>query len=378
MADAVVVDAVVVGAGETAVATANAVLEADGDALVVIVGRDAGVRADPRLVVVDGEATGIERLPSGGFLLEVLTAGGTLCVSSGMVAIASPWCDHWRSWLAELGAVPGTRASSGHRKPGPAEVDVHGESSVDGLFVVADDQAHAAGNRIARARGRRVRQSAQDRMIYDQIWSVHRERRPDPMVVTAVRRMSEEDGRRRFVDLGCGVGRNALFAAAQGMDAIAVDHSARAVEQLRATAGKSGLRVQAHEMDFVTWLDDDQPLADIVACVAAVHHVDPDPVVVHGVLERIAALVAPGGYAHIALLTDIRYGDLPAPPGRMMISRAEGDALLASALRDLEPIESATVFVRHDDVVLMDVAKGEFARSFYESTRTDVLLHRSM
>lgn len=362
------VDAVVVGDDE-AVATARALLEACDTAVVVVIAADA--------------VTGLERLPGKGFRLEAGTPAGRRRMTAAMLAVPAR-DDCWRARLAELGAMPAAPAPSvpgvrQMRDTGPVEVDVHGESSVAGLFVL-DGRAEAVGRRMAQVRTRRASQSTQDRMVYDLMWSVDKERVPDPQVVDAITGMlaARRGAPVRFADLGCGVGRNALHAAARGLDVVAVDHSSRAIEQLRATADRLGLPVDAVESDFVGWLDGDPEPADIVTCVSAVHHVSPDPDVVGAVLERIAAVVAPGGYLYLALLTDINYGDLPAPPGRLMVSAQEGEKLLTSALRDLQVVEMEPTFVRHDDVVLMDHARGEFVRSFYECVRIDALLHRSV
>ncbi|HUQ56473.1 class I SAM-dependent methyltransferase [Lentzea sp.] len=374
-----VVDAVVVGDDE-AVATAHALLDARGSAQVVVITAAEG--PDPRAAIVNGTVTGLERLPGRGFRLDVSTPAGRRRVTAATLAVPAR-DDLWQARLAELGAMPAAPAPSTpgvrqERDTGPVEVDLHGESSVSGLFVL-DGRAAEVGRRMAHVQERRATQSTQDRMVYDLMWSVDKERVPDAQVVDTVTGLlaTRRGAPIRFADLGCGVGRNALYAAARGLQVVAVDHSSRAIAQLRRTADRLGLPVEAVEADFLTWLDGKPEPADIVACVSAVHHVSPDPDVVGAVLRRVAEVVAPGGYAYVALLTDIRYGDLPAPPGRLMVSAAEGEELLRSSLVDLDVVDLEPAFVRHDDVVLMDHARGEFVRSFYECVRVDALLHRS-
>jgi SAM-dependent methyltransferase len=56
--------------------------------------------------------------------------------------------------------------------------------------------------------------------------------------------------RPRALDVACGSGRHALLLAAAGLDVLAIDRDAAAVEGLRATAGALGLGVRAEICDL--------------------------------------------------------------------------------------------------------------------------------
>lgn len=369
-------DVTVVGAGDAAAVATIELLAADGERAAVVISDRTGTRpdwppaalaADRRVSSLDGEVIGIDRT-GGRFRLAVRTPDGDVTVDTAALGVAcgDARLPVWQAWLHRLGALG---------RPGGIEVDMHGQSSVDRLFMIESDDPRAPGRRLAAGTGR---QSGQDRMIYDLIWSRDRDRRPDPEVVDLVDRATDASGDRRpvFVDLGCGVGRNALFAAAKGMRVIAIDHSARAIDKLRATAHDLDLAVDAIEGDFVAWLDGTDVTADVIACVSSVHHVSPDSAEVTRVLRRAAGLLVPGGRCFVALLTEIRYGELPPPPGRLMVSAADGEALLRAAFAGLDLAGLRREFNRQDDVVLMDNAKGEFVRSFHECVKISARFRR--
>ncbi|OFW48848.1 MAG: hypothetical protein A2146_07985 [Actinobacteria bacterium RBG_16_67_10] len=63
---------------------------------------------------------------------------------------------------------------------------------------------------------------------------------PEPRVVELLRRLKEEGGR-RVLDLGCGLGRHLLLLAAEGFEAYGCDVSPTAVETCRRRLRESGL-----------------------------------------------------------------------------------------------------------------------------------------
>ncbi len=89
----------------------------------------------------------------------------------------------------------------------------------------------------------------------------------------------------RALDLACGLGANALFMAAHGLDVSAWDLSAVAVERVRETARRRGLKVRPAERDLVR----EPPLPDTFDVIVVAHFLD------RGLAPAIAAALRPGG-----------------------------------------------------------------------------------
>ena len=91
-------------------------------------------------------------------------------------------------------------------------------------------------------------QTERDRMVYDAIWKREPPGSSPPHgpVVELLDRIELRPGD-TFVDLGCGTGRNALFAADRGYRVVAIDHSSRATEQLQAMVAERRLAVEGSQ-----------------------------------------------------------------------------------------------------------------------------------
>ncbi|MBN2352677.1 MAG: class I SAM-dependent methyltransferase [Spirochaetales bacterium] len=98
-------------------------------------------------------------------------------------------------------------------------------------------------------------------------------------------------GLRRALDLGCGLGRNAIFLAQNGFDVCAFDLSKEGVAEL-------GLRVETAVGDML-----DLPYAeDAIDCVVAFHsiyHTDLEGL--RRVVARIRRVLVPGGELFVTL-----------------------------------------------------------------------------
>ncbi|MFJ8928816.1 class I SAM-dependent methyltransferase [Streptomyces sp. NPDC102364] len=97
----------------------------------------------------------------------------------------------------------------------------------------------------------------------------------------------------RALDLGCGLGRNALHLAARGFDVDAVDLSATAVAWGKERAAAAAADVRFHEGDI---FDVQLPYAayDVVYDSGCLHHLPPHRRVSYlALLDRV---LAPGGY----------------------------------------------------------------------------------
>jgi tellurite methyltransferase len=146
---------------------------------------------------------------------------------------------------------------------------------------------------------------------WDQRWASERGRAgwlaPEP----AVRAMSPTlsgRGTRRALDLGCGVGRHALYLAEQGLSVEALDASPRGLDYGRTLAAERGLAVRFHQA-----LVDALPFRD-----GAFDYVLAWNVIYHGLPAEVARAVAEvrrvlgaGGLFQATMLSKehVRYGD---------------------------------------------------------------------
>ena len=113
---------------------------------------------------------------------------------------------------------------------------------------------------------------------------------PEPEVGAVVRRLlgdgaAQKPQRMRALDLGCGVGRHAIFLAEQGFEVDAIDGSASGVAFATAAAAKRGLRPEqirlrqglVHQLPFAT---------------AAFDYVLSWNVIYHGIPAEVARAIA--------------------------------------------------------------------------------------
>ncbi len=94
----------------------------------------------------------------------------------------------------------------------------------------------------------------------------------------------------RAIDLAAGEGRNALWLAARGWDATAVDYSAVAIDRARTTADERGVPLRSEVADLETYVPQEGSYELVV--IAYLHLPAPDS---KAILARAAAAVAPGG-----------------------------------------------------------------------------------
>lgn len=377
------VNLAMVGPHETTVPMAAAYLAGvDGGRGYLIDTTERAVEGDTGLVALTARMVGVSRGPDGEFTLRLVAADGDDVTVDCDVLLVDPGRTDTRFWepaLTALGLLTVSREAAelldgrGCVAVGDTAfvVDLRGESSVDGVYLVRDD-GPARLRPIGRSAGDQRRQHTRDRIIYDLIWSKERVRLPDPDVVRLLETAESEFGgmsRVRFLDLGCGRGRHALYAGERGARVIAVDHSARATKGVRAAAAAAGTNVDVCTDDLVTWVRDYRGKAEVIVCVCVIHHVSPDPDEVARTLRNMAELLVPGGYLQVALLTGIRYGDHPPPPGRLMLTPAEGHDLLTSALGHLELVDKACEFRRQEDVIHVDNDRQQLVVGAYESVR---------
>jgi SAM-dependent methyltransferase len=122
---------------------------------------------------------------------------------------------------------------------------------------------------------------------------------PEPFV-TAFAGTLPEPGRKRALDLGCGVGRHALYLAGLGFDTHALDGSAAGVAHLNAEAARNGLPVRA-SVGMMTALPYPDAHFDYVLSYNVIYHGDPD--VIGATVAEIRRVLKPGGFYQGTMLS---------------------------------------------------------------------------
>ena len=120
----------------------------------------------------------------------------------------------------------------------------------------------------------------------------------------------------RCVDVACGPGSVTMWMAARGLDVVALDASAVAIDLLRAAASSAGWddRIDARIIDLDDGLPDDLDDLDLIVCQRF-----RDPVLYPVVIDRLRA----GGVAIITVLSTVgasEPGAFHAAPGELDVA----------------------------------------------------------
>ena len=104
-----------------------------------------------------------------------------------------------------------------------------------------------------------------------------------------------ESERGRAIELGCGLGSNALYLGRSGFDVTGVDVSPAAIERARARADEAGLAVRFIVADLLTpeALDRLGGPFDLAVEWEVFHHIPPEAE--RAYIENVARLLRPGG-----------------------------------------------------------------------------------
>jgi tellurite methyltransferase len=114
---------------------------------------------------------------------------------------------------------------------------------------------------------------------------------PEPLVVDALPLLRRRNVQ-RVVDIGCGIGRHALFLATEGYDVTGIDLSQHGLETARTAARSAGVDIDYRIGNFT-----DLPLPDSSVDLAlawnVIYHGDSD--VVKTAIAEIQRVLKPGG-----------------------------------------------------------------------------------
>jgi tellurite methyltransferase len=130
---------------------------------------------------------------------------------------------------------------------------------------------------------------------------------PEKPVVDAVPLMQER-GVRTALDIGCGVGRHAIYLAEQGFQVTAIDASPAGLDVARQAADDAGVEIAFHEADFASLPFADASF-DFVLAWNVIYHGDGE--VVRQALDEIRRVVRPDRLFQGTMISKRhnRYGD---------------------------------------------------------------------
>jgi SAM-dependent methyltransferase len=122
----------------------------------------------------------------------------------------------------------------------------------------------------------------------------------------------------RALDLGCGLGRAALYLARLGWQVDAIDFIPQAIAEARARAGQAGLDQVRFHLGSVTQLDFLTGPYDFALDVGCAHSFSPDELRAYH--RELLRLLTPGG--HYLLFAHLNQAD-PEPEARRWLEEAD-------------------------------------------------------
>lgn len=108
----------------------------------------------------------------------------------------------------------------------------------------------------------------------------------------------KEAGRRRILDLGCGLGRHALLFAANGFQVTALDSSASGLRRLARTAVERGLAIDTVQADLTRLPFADGSFAAVLA-YHSIYHVDSPGM--SAAIDELHRVLVPGAEVFLTL-----------------------------------------------------------------------------
>jgi len=115
---------------------------------------------------------------------------------------------------------------------------------------------------------------------------------PVPQVVEMADRL-EREGRRRVLDIGCGLGRHAVYLAGRGFEVVATDAAPSAIEKCRENLERAGLTALTVEMDMSEFPWPEGSFDGVVAS-NVIHHTDLGTL--RGIIGSVGRVLGDSGY----------------------------------------------------------------------------------
>jgi len=131
-------------------------------------------------------------------------------------------------------------------------------------------------------------------------------RKPVPFIVDSMS-LFREYGARSFLDLGCGVGRNAVYLGKEGFDVVGVDISRSALKKAKGWSESEGARSVSVLCCSMTSLPFTEQTFHAVISISVVHHACKDSI--KKAVEEIHAVLKDNGVfvANFLSTEDYRY-----------------------------------------------------------------------
>jgi len=115
---------------------------------------------------------------------------------------------------------------------------------------------------------------------------------PLPEVVEMADRLDEE-GRKRVLDIGCGVGRHTIYLASRGFEVTATDNAPAAIAACKEKVGEAGVQATVIELDMRQMSFPDGHFDGVVSS-HVIHHARME--VIGSVIDSITRKLSPKGY----------------------------------------------------------------------------------
>lgn len=104
--------------------------------------------------------------------------------------------------------------------------------------------------------------------------------------------MLEAEGRKRVLDIGCGMGRHTLYLAARGFEVTATDNAPSALSVCKKQLAEAGLQAELVECDMAELPFPEKHFDGVVAS-QVIHHAD--RAALQRIIREISQRLAPGG-----------------------------------------------------------------------------------
>ena len=112
-------------------------------------------------------------------------------------------------------------------------------------------------------------------------------------------------GRKDFLDLGCGLGRHSILFGKNGFNVNCFDISENAIERTKEWAEKENLKFNYDTGDMLVLPYDDNSM-DAIFCLNVISHTDTQGI--KKVIEEIKRVLRPGGECYLTLCSKETYG----------------------------------------------------------------------
>ncbi len=214
-----------------------------------------------------------------------------------------------------------------------------------------------------------------DHIVYNAIWTDGAHWEPAEAVRLMVQKLEKQNDDPLVADLGCGLGRHAVFAAQHGLRTLAVDRNPKALQRIQDAS--LDLPITVIEQDLTAFIP--SMSADSYSGVIlfdAIHHLGRTRTDMENILAAIRSSVRAHGLICVTLLCDIDYGAGDWPSNRFMTDEATATRLLRNAFSGWSVLRQKKSDVRFENILNYCSDQGGLVRTYYQATRVNFLVQR--